>query len=375
MDAWKAYPLDYRAQEIEGILQAICAGQCAAVIGLSGAGKSNLMGFLANRAAVDTTCPLLVLMDCNRLGEVTRSAFLSLLLSSMNKKTGKQLQLESLTADAWASLEEALECCLEDVQGICFLIDRFDRIVNNPEVLSTLRALRDLFKYRLSFVIAARRLLDVDSEAAELFFGRVISLGVLKENDALWSIQQFAARADLTWEHQLSEQIIHFSWGYPSLLRAVCEAAASGCEMQLHSLRAHPAVKLRVREFWADAPSMEEIRKASLVGQPLLGEEPPLISAVSQDSIKTDLLNLTLKEKYLLDYFLDHAGVICEKDELIRAVWPEDKIYSTGIRDDSLAQLIRRLRKKIEVDASSPHLIMTIPGRGYRFILQTKGQP
>jgi hypothetical protein len=270
-------------------------------------------------------------------------------------------------------LEFALQSCLEGNQGVCFLIDRFDRIMNTPEVLSALRAIRDLFKYRLSYVIAARRLLDAESEAAELFFGRTIHLGVLQESDANWSIQQFADRANLTWERGVFERIIHFSWGYPSLLRAVCEAAADGCDLQVNSLRAHPAVRLRVREFWADGPTAEEIRKASLVGQPLLGEEPAVVSAESQVVLNTDRLNLTLKEKLLLDYFLEHAGNVCEKDELIRAVWPEDKIYSVGIRDDSLAQLIRRLRKKIEVDASSPHTILTIPGRGYRYILQTKG--
>jgi len=59
---------------------------------------------------------------------------------------------------------------------------------------------------------------------------------------------------------------------------------------------------------------------------------------------------------------------VCEKDDLIRAVWPEDRIYEQGIRDDSLAQLVRRLREKIEPDPSNPRYIQTIPGRGYRFV-------
>ena len=66
-------------------------------------------------------------------------------------------------------------------------------------------------------------------------------------------------------------------------------------------------------------------------------------------------------------YFLEHAGEVCEKDDLIQAVWPEDKIFEQGIRDDSLAQLVRRLRKKIEPDPAAPRRIQTIPGRGYRF--------
>jgi two-component system response regulator SaeR len=69
----------------------------------------------------------------------------------------------------------------------------------------------------------------------------------------------------------------------------------------------------------------------------------------------------------LLEYFRVHPNQVCEKDELIRGVWPEDKIYERGIRDDSLAQLIRRLREKIEPDPSNPQRIHTVPGRGYRY--------
>ena len=58
---------------------------------------------------------------------------------------------------------------------------------------------------------------------------------------------------------------------------------------------------------------------------------------------------------------------MCEKDDLIRAVWPEDALYERGIRDDSLAQVVRRLREKIEADPSAPQYIQTVPGRGYRF--------
>jgi DNA-binding response OmpR family regulator len=53
----------------------------------------------------------------------------------------------------------------------------------------------------------------------------------------------------------------------------------------------------------------------------------------------------------------------------VHAVWPEDVIYEQGVRDESLAQLVRRLRVKIELDPNEPHFIHTIPGRGYMFRL------
>jgi DNA-binding winged helix-turn-helix (wHTH) protein len=80
-----------------------------------------------------------------------------------------------------------------------------------------------------------------------------------------------------------------------------------------------------------------------------------------------DTSQLTAKENLLLEYLLDRVGQVCEKDDLVRAVWPEDVIYEQGIRDESLAQLMRRLRVKIEPDAANPTYIHTVPGRGYLF--------
>ena len=39
----------------------------------------------------------------------------------------------------------------------------------------------------------------------------------------------------------------------------------------------------------------------------------------------------------------------------------------SGVRDDSLAQLVRRLREKIEPNPATPQHIHTVPGRGYKF--------
>ena len=39
-----------------------------------------------------------------------------------------------------------------------------------------------------------------------------------------------------------------------------------------------------------------------------------------------------------------------------------------GIRDDRLAQLVRRLRDKVEPDPHTPHYIVPVWGRGYRLV-------
>ena len=112
-------------------------------------------------------------------------------------------------------------------------------------------------------------------------------------------------------------------------------------------------------EFWADAPSPEMVRLAGLEGQPLL-----LSVKLPGSIIEVDYSELTAKEHLLLKYLKSHADEVCTKDDLIHAVWPEDKIFEQGIRDESLAQLVRRLRVKIETNPTEPHFIQTVPGRG-----------
>jgi len=98
---------------------------------------------------------------------------------------------------------------------------------------------------------------------------------------------------------------------------------------------------------------------SGLEGLPLLALAPEIQGF--------DTSQLTEKEFLLLQYLEAHPGDVCSKDDLVQAVWPEDQIYERGIRDDSLAQLVRRLRVKIEPEPSNPRYIQTVPGRGYRF--------
>ena len=83
MSVWDTYPPDYRNKEVQQILSAVRAGECVAVVGLSGAGKSNLTGFLANRS--DAFPHPNALIDCNRLREPNVEAFFRLIRRSLGR--------------------------------------------------------------------------------------------------------------------------------------------------------------------------------------------------------------------------------------------------------------------------------------------------
>jgi energy-coupling factor transporter ATP-binding protein EcfA2 len=349
MNIWDAYPDNYRNHEIGSILRAVQAGESVLVVGLSGAGKSNLAGFLANRPPVED--PRFILADANRLPARTSDALYGLMRRMLGEREPAAAPFDALelAVDDWMARTK---------QSLCFVIDRFDELVEHPSLLNNLRALRDAYKYRLMYVVTSRRPLPPDNEFSELFLANTLWLGPLQESDARWNVQRYAARNGLEWGEEVTEALVRLSEGYPSILRAACEAHARGAELNLSSLASHPAVRARIEEFWSDAPGEEALRHSRLTTNPLLmaGRAPEL---------DFDPAGLTSKEKLLLDYLLAHSGVVCDKDELIVAVWPEDQIYEEGVRDSSLAQLVRRLRQKIEPEPSNPRFIQSVPGRGY----------
>ena len=352
MSIWDTYPPDYRAQEVRAIVTATRGGECVSVMGLSGAGKSNLLGYIAHTQS--TPAHAFALVDLNRLPAPTAEALFNQISRALS---------DAPAAEPAPALERLSALIEERLAGpessLTLLLDRFDALAGSPDLAGNLRALRDAHKYQLTFVTATRRALPPHTEFSELFYAHPLWLGALSETDARWNVRRYAARHRLAWEAAVEDRLLAVSAGYPSFLRAVCEAHAAGAGLELASLAAHPAVQMRVDEFLADQPTEEELRRAGLANTPLLKSSPPPAAAPHA--------GLTAKESRLLSYFQAHPHSICEKDDLIRAVWPEDKVFERGVRDDSLAQLVRRLREKIEPDAAHPQHIHTAAGRGYRF--------
>lgn len=359
MSDWDTYPTDYRAKEIEMILKARRAGESISVIGLSGAGKSNLLGFLFHRAP--DLAGNFILVDCNRLVEPTPAAFWQLIAGSLRAPQEEGLDLKRLEVLIYERLNSA-------GGSLCLLFDRFDVLTDPPQptIYNNLRVLRDAHKYRLTYVVATRQPLDPASELAELFYAHTLWLGPLSPSDARWNVERYTKRIDADWDAAVTETLLTVSGRYPSFLRAACEAYAAGCAPTPAAISDHPAVQRRVAEFWKDSPPSLALESSGL-------KDLPLLHRGGGSRINPE--GFTAKEQQLYETLQANPGQVCSKDALIQAVWSEDQVFEAGVRDDSLAQLVRRLRVKIELDPSNPQIIKTIPGRGYLFdASKTPGQ-
>ncbi|WP_293851233.1 response regulator transcription factor [Steroidobacter sp.] len=78
-------------------------------------------------------------------------------------------------------------------------------------------------------------------------------------------------------------------------------------------------------------------------------------------------VRLTALELRVVELFLTHPGRTVVTDQLTRHLWGR----ATGHERRTLKQLIYRLRHKLEADPSAPQTLLTTPGAGYRFVVDT----
>ena len=88
-----------------------------------------------------------------------------------------------------------------------------------------------------------------------------------------------------------------------------------------------------------------------------------LNTSLHQVMVEGEPIHLTPIEYQLLAYLMTRAGQPTSKEQLFRDVWGYDVMGGTNLVEVG----IRRLREKIEENASKPTHILTVRGAGYRF--------
>jgi two-component system response regulator RegX3 len=80
-------------------------------------------------------------------------------------------------------------------------------------------------------------------------------------------------------------------------------------------------------------------------------------------------VHLRRKEFELLELLIEHPGRVLTRDTLIDRIWGTDYVGDTKTLDVH----VKRLRSHIEEDPSSPQIITTVRGVGYRFEVTGEG--
>jgi two-component system OmpR family response regulator/two-component system alkaline phosphatase synthesis response regulator PhoP len=105
--------------------------------------------------------------------------------------------------------------------------------------------------------------------------------------------------------------------------------------------------------------------------RPIMGEHAPAVQAGDlsieparrQARLGERDIELTAHEFDLLYVLAANRGIVFSREALVQRVWGED----THITVRSVDTLVKRLRRKLEVDPADPRFILTVWGSGYKF--------
>jgi DNA-binding response OmpR family regulator len=73
-------------------------------------------------------------------------------------------------------------------------------------------------------------------------------------------------------------------------------------------------------------------------------------------------VELTTNEFQLLYVLLTHAGIVFSREALLSKVWKDEAFVTPR----SVDTLVKRLRKKVEINPAEPAVILTVWGGGYK---------
>lgn len=368
-----------------------------------------------------------VYLDCSEvrdrsLFDITKFILISLSLSLAERQMMKESQKinqflnEGLKEHdeifLFQSLKKSIDfLSIEKKLTVCLLFDRFENIISslNSQFFTNLRSLRDRAKYRFECIFSLNRPLEelIDTSLLKDFHEFIADNIVYPSlKDDAWlsfraSYIEKAARQSLP--EGTREEVIKLTGGHARLAKLSFEAlAATEKKGDLKNfLLKKPTIQAALKDIWINLTpqeqlalknnlSFEEISNilpyltlTSLVDKsgitiPLFEEyikSTPVESGekLSYDASTKEIFmgqaplssKLSPSEFKLLRYLIENEGKICTKDEIISAVWGEQKSYE-GVTDQALDQIFYRVRKKIEKDPSNPSYIQTIKGLGYK---------
>jgi hypothetical protein len=433
------------------VLQRVTDGDCSAIVGVSNTGKSYLLRGLANPIVQHRLLGdrfgdyFFIYVDFNLMLEASEQGFYELILRCLIEElTIKEPQVpfleqlraayETLVAPPSAfqislSFSEGLTAvCQGTSENLVLLFDEFDEPFEQLEgrVFLNLRALKDKYRQRLTYVTASDRRLsnirrgrDVD-EFIELFSPFTRFLGPLPEPDVNEAIAWVAAQEGYTFDEEDRAFLHHHADGHLGLLLAVCRALGdvtgepvrdAGQDWLIHrqvrgQLDRDINVQGECRKIWDDLTEAQQDALMDVVGHEEEIDERALESLRGKGLVRADqeLLFSPVLEAFVRRQRLTrrrrHEGVrvdvesgtvwvdgrqtstltdleyrlllllygrinkICDKYQIVEAVWGEE--YIDQVDDARIDKLLSRLRAKIEPEPRTPRYIITIRGRGYK---------
>ena len=120
----------------------------------------------------------------------------------------------------------------------------------------------------------------------------------------------------------------------------------------------------RIKELISRIKAVLRRMPKGFQGEYLVSNDIKISILESKVYIRDELIQLTLSEYKILVFLMNNPHQALHRTKILGNLWDVDVNF---VDDNSLSVYIRRLREKIEEDASNPIYIKTIRGIGYRW--------
>lgn len=422
------YPISYRKNDAAKLGKHLKNRHSVVLIGMKRVGISNFLRFFLNHKEIVTTYisdgnpHLFIPVDLNDLVERELFPFWILILkricdavenSSMTKSAKKYIEnlfLDSMQSkDTFLTIESVKKSLAKIVEERVFptvFFIRFDRLkeVITPEFFGNLQGLKDAANQQVSYVFTSfRRLTDlapnVFTKSSISLFAQNMYIRPAEKKDMEIIFKTYSSRYKLSLPNLLESSLFEVVDGYVQYLQlALISLHEASIKLTNKSeifdfLSKDERIMLQSEELWESLENAEQrvllkVEKEQKItpeerkSASYLWDTGFVIEKNGKNIVFSSLFNHYLKQRqidksnnsnvdlskkeYLLFKFLKgRMGEICEREDIIQAVWPE--VEELGVSDWAIDRLVARLRTKLR--SKEPNLeIQTVKTRGYKMI-------
>jgi hypothetical protein len=291
------YPLDYRREVVEYVLDTTAVGHSLCLVGLAGSGKSNLVNFTrqpqvlrhyaADQPTADSTTVCWI--SCLQVADSSARFYAEMLngLRPSAQKVGYELPAIR-DGSGYTELRDAVSyLCQKAGQRIVYILDEFESLIRHQPLyfFEELRNVRDEVRTppRFAYVFITHRLPHrvVGSQPFEnsslyrLICDNMVAFGPYRPDDAKAMLDVLATREKLTIEAVDRDRILMMSGCHAGIMFALVMAIKPHCNVPARRLRdlamTTGPVRKACEHIWKHLHSSERAALLSLAR----GELPP----------------------------------------------------------------------------------------------------
>ena len=420
----ETYPIDFRKDDAKALGDNIKNRRSVVLIGMKRVGISNFLRFFlydkqVSKTYLDDKKYFFIPVDLNDLVEREIYPFWVLTFKRLSdsvehgeftKEVKKQVELYFLDSIQSQDLFLTIDNLRKSLSFLCskgyfptIFFLRFDRMkdVLTHDLFANIQGLLDATQRQISYVFTSARALDhiepsIISRQSMLVFSDNMYLKPAKKPDSETIFRSSIKEFKIKINPEVSRELLKLVDGHAQyLLFALFSIKETGSTLKTFELfdflKNDERIILQSEELWESLTGVEQdillkvLNKSKLSSEEIKQAEyliktgffdsktneifSPIfkyfIKIKQDEKEKEGTSDFSKKENMLLTFLEKNKDSICEREEIIEAVWPEAE--SLGVTDWAIDRLVARVRNKLK-NHHKTYEIVTVKTRGYKLV-------